>query len=166
MDVEHAQAPGGQDEHACPREQNAHQHDGQIAFGAREAGCDDGHHPRRAQESGQRERRNDDGDQGEDRPRHLRRLGVAALRAQSGVDGNERSRERALAEQVLKKIRNAERAVEGVGSVGLQAEEIREGADAQESDDAAGKDAGAHGGGRMLRHADGSPGGLPCPRGE
>ena len=81
------------------------------------------------------------------------RLLGAAAGAQAGVDGNERAGQRALAEQVLQQVGNAERRVERVGGVGLQAEEIRERADAQQPEDPAREDAGGHGGGGTARQA-------------
>ena len=60
---------------------------------------------------------------------------------QRRVDGDERRRQRALAEQVLEKVRDAERGVERVGGVRLQAEVVREDAQPDEAGDAAQQDA-------------------------
>src|SRR6185295_10032696 len=61
------------------------------------------------------------------------RLTLLAARDQRGVDRNERRRQRAFTEQVLEKVGNAERGVERVGRVGLEAEVVREDAKTDEA---------------------------------
>src|SRR5262249_60289039 len=52
-----------------------------------------------------------------------------------------RRRQRALAEEILKEVRDANRGVEGVGGVRFEAEEVGEGAQANEAGHAAEEDA-------------------------
>ena len=63
----------------------------------------------------------------------------SSLREQPRVDGDERGRERALAEDVLEEVGDSERRVEGVRRVGV-AEEVGEDALADDADDAAQQD--------------------------
>ena len=90
-----------------------------------------------ASDAGQHEQRDHEGEKRADRAGHAIGLAPLAARDERGVDGNEGRGERALAEQVLEKVGNAERGVERVGGVGLQAEVVREDAQPHEAGQAA-----------------------------
>ncbi len=153
MHVQHAETPRRQHEQPGAGKQNPHEPGRQLALRALESGRQHVDHPRRREDAGQRQHRDGQREQREDRPRGLRGFLGAAARAQARIDGNERSRERALSEEVLQQVGNAERRVERVGGVGLQAEEIRERADAQQPDDPAAENSRGHRGGGTAHQA-------------
>jgi hypothetical protein len=63
-----------------------------------------------------------------------------AARKRRRVDRNERGRERALSEEVLQQVGNAECGVEGIGRIGRLAEVVREYTLADESGEPAAQD--------------------------
>ncbi len=144
MAVQHAQAPGGQDEQSRPRKQHAHELNGELTLAAVEARSDDGDE-RRCRRDADRDERG--GGQGQKRAHGagdaIGECGVAAA-DERRVDGDERCRQGAFAEQVLQEVRNAERRVERVCGVGLQAEIVGEGAKPHEPRDPAHEDAGGN----------------------
>ena len=113
----------------------------ELALRAREAGRDGVDEYGRGEDSDEDERRDDERQHREDRPRDAVCLLLVVLREQTRVDRNEGGRESALAEDVLKEVRDAERRVEGVHRVGV-AEEVCEDSLAYDADDAAQKDSG------------------------
>ena len=166
MHVEDAKAPRRQHQHAGAREEHAHERDRQLALLSAEPRREHRDDPRRAEHADEGQRRDNQRDETENRSRHLRGLSGTLLRAQARIDRDERSGERALAEQILEKIGNPERGVERIGRVGLQAEEVRECPDAQQAKDPAREDTSAHRRSGMPRHADGAPQRVPGAAGE
>ena len=100
--------------------------DRQRPLVAREAGRDERDQERRREDADEDHDRDDEREQRADRAGDAVGLAPLAARHERGVHGNERRGERAFAEQVLEKVRDAERGVERVGGVGLQAEVVRE----------------------------------------
>ena len=150
------------DEQTGAWEQNADQLDRQLALGAAETRCDRGNEQRCGQDARQHQDGDDEREDGSDRAGHARRLLALATSEKRGVDGNERGRERALAEQILQRVRDAKRRHEGVRRIGFQAEVVGEDALADEAGDAAAEDADCHPCGRTpnARRARLRPGGA------
>ena len=113
--VEDAEAEGREDEEAGSGEEDPDEPYRQLAPLAREAGREE------VDEEGRREdaeRGEEDGEEREERPggpRRPPRLLHPPLAEEAGVDRDERSRERAFAEEVLEDVRGAQRRPEGVG---------------------------------------------------
>ena len=126
MAVENAEAPGRQHEQAGARKQDADDGDRQLALFAREARRDERDEQRRGEDAEQHEHCRDERQQRRDRARDARGLSPFLARDERGVHRNERRRQRAFAEQVLKEIGNAERGHERVGRIGLKAEVLGE----------------------------------------
>ncbi len=135
--VQDAETPGRNHQETGARKEDAHQRGRQRALGTAEAGRDHADEQRRQQHAGDDQHRRDQRQDPEDRPRHAVRLVLAIARQQSRVDGNERRRQGAFAEQVLEQVRDPERRVERVARVGLHGEEMAEERDPREPCDAA-----------------------------
>ncbi len=154
MHVQHAETPRRQHEQPGAGKQNPHEPVVSSRFAPSNPGASTSITHGAASDAGERQHRDGQREQREDRPRDLRGFLGAAARAQARIDGNERSRERALSEEVLQQVGNAERRVERVGGVGLQAEEVRERADAQQPDDPAAENSRGHRGGGTAHQAE------------
>ena len=138
--VQHAETPGGGDEHARGWKDDPDETDRERTLRSGEPGGDRVDEERRREHAEEHQHRHDEHQQREDRARQLGRVVVAPLRAQPGVDRDERTRKRPFAEQVLEQIRDSERRVERVGLFrGGLAEEIRERDGADETRQPAGQ---------------------------
>ena len=115
MAVEYPEAPRRQHEEADARRGDPDQVDGQLVAGPVEAGCQQGgkwpgeDDPEQRQTAGQYRHEPCNG------ACDLPGLLVPSLTQQPGVDGDERRRQRALAQQVLEHIGNSQCGGEGVG---------------------------------------------------
>jgi hypothetical protein len=147
--VEDAQAPRGRDEQSGAREENPHQMGGELAFRAGEARCDQRDHQGRGEHAEHHQHRHGQREDGEEGPRHVRGRFVLTARAQPGVDGDERRRQRAFPEQVLQQVGNAERDLERVRRLGPLAEVVGEEDRPRDAREAAQENAGAD---RFCRH--------------
>ena len=141
--VQDPEAPGRQHEESGAGEEDPHQADGQFALGALEARRDEVDEERRRQDAKEHQHADHERKQSADGARHLPRFHLVARTQQAGVDRDERRRERALAEQVLQQVRNAERRGEGVRGI-ADAEVVTEHPHPHQPDDAAGQDAQRH----------------------
>ena len=108
MAVQHADAEGRQHQERDARKEDAHQVDREGARLSGKTGSDGVEQPRRRQHADEREDAGDQRQEPGDGASHLARLFLFALRPQRRVDGNERRRQHAFAQQVLQEIRNAE----------------------------------------------------------
>ena len=97
------------------------------------------------------------GQEREERPRHLRRGLVLAARPQRGMHRNERSGQRAFAEQVLQQVGDAEGGVERVDGDAVLPELARDQPHPQQPGEAADQDAGANRGVRPRHPPQQSP---------
>ena len=79
---------------------------------------DDADQVRREQHAQEDEHRCDKREQREDCARHVIGFVLFIVREQTGIDRDERSGERALAKDVLQKVWDAQRDVEGVAHIG------------------------------------------------
>ena len=109
MAVEDAEAPGGEHQQAGARKQDAHDRDRQLPLLALESRRDERDEQRRGDDAEQHERARDEREQRRDRAGDARGLLPFLARDECGIDGNERRRQRAFAEQVLQKIRECGR---------------------------------------------------------
>ena len=125
MAIEHAQAPRGQHEQPGAGKQDPNKLDRQVALVARKAWRNRGNQHRRREYSGHHQDRDDEREKRTDRA--CDPVGVLALAARDErrVDRDEGCGERAFAKQILEKVGNAKRRVEGVGGVGLKSEVVR-----------------------------------------
>ena len=98
---------------------------------------------RRGQHAEQHQDADHEREQRADGARHLPRLDLVAGTEQAGVHRDEGGGERALAEEVLEQVRDAERGGEGVGRV-ADAEVVPQHPHPDEPDHAAGQDAQRH----------------------
>jgi hypothetical protein len=137
--VQDAEAPRGQDQQPDPRGQDADEADGQVAALAGEAGGQQGRQRVGQQDRDEGDRTGQHGDQAEHRARDLARILLAVLLQQAGVDRDERRGQHAFAQQVLHEVGDAIRGRERVGHA-RQAEEVGEGALANESAEPRGQD--------------------------
>ena len=117
--VENGQTPGREHEQTHARKQDADQLDGEPEFFTSVEHAREAHDRRREGDAEQDDDRRDHDEQAQNGAGHA--VGVLLLRLlqQPGVDGYQRRRQHAFAQQVLQKIRNAQRGVEGIGHVGL-----------------------------------------------
>ena len=141
MAVEHAQAPRGKDEQPGAGKQHADDLNRERALLARESRSDDRDQRRRGEDSGEHDGGHDERKERGDCAGDPVGFAPLAARDERGVDGNERRRQRALAEQILEEVGNPERGVERVGRVGLQPEVVRENPQPDEARQAAAQDA-------------------------
>ena len=117
--VQDAEAPGRQHQQAGAGKQNAHELNRQLALGAVESRRDQRRSTGRGEHADEHQQRRD--------KRKNREHGagdpVGSSRSlpceQRRVDGDERRRQHAFAEQILQEVRDAERGVERVGRVGM-----------------------------------------------
>jgi len=112
--VQHAETPRGRDEHPRSRKQNLNESDGQLSLRSREARSNDGDEHGGGKDASQDEQRHEERQQREHGPRRSGRGIVLAARTQRSMHRDERAGERPFAKQILKKVGNAERGVEGV----------------------------------------------------
>ena len=140
--VQDAEAPGRHGKEPGAGKQHAHDPDRQLALVAVEPGRDRGDQQRRRHDADEHEHRDDQREQRRHRAGHAIRLAPIAAREQRGVHRNERSRQRAFAEQVLQKIRDAERRRERIGGIVAEAEIVREDALADQPGDPTEEDSG------------------------
>jgi hypothetical protein len=138
--VQDAEAPRRQDEQRHAREEHAHQHDGERAPLAVEAGREEIDQQRRRRDAESDERGHRQRERGAHRARDAPRAGDVALGEEPRIHRDERRREHALAEQVLQQVGNAERGLQRVGDGGVS-EVVRQRALAHEAGDAAREDA-------------------------
>jgi hypothetical protein len=108
MTVEDAQRPGRKHQHAGHREQDAHQHDHQLAPLTLEARCEHSHQRRRERDAQQRDAAGHGQQQREHGTGHAAGFLGAAATEQLRVHRNERRAERALAQQVLQHVGHAQ----------------------------------------------------------
>ena len=113
--VQHPQAPGGEDQGAGGGEEDAHQSDGQRVIGPGQPRRDHRHDEGRRQHAGRHQRGRGGGQEPAHRPRHAIGLLLLAPGQQVRVDGDERAREDALAQQVLEQVGDPQRGVEHAG---------------------------------------------------
>ena len=117
----------------APGKQDPNELDGQLALLAGETWRDGGDQQRRREDADQHEDGDDEREQRADGARDAVGLLPLAARDERGIDGDERRGQRAFAEQVLQEVGDAERRVEGVGGVGLEAEVMREDLESDET---------------------------------
>ncbi len=115
MAVQDAQAPGREDQGAGRGEEDPDQADGEEVVRAGEPGGDHLHEKRRGEHAQRHQRRGRGGEQPGGCAGHAVGLLLLAAGQQVGVDGDERAREHALAEQVLQEVGDAQRGVEDAG---------------------------------------------------
>ncbi len=142
--VEDAEAPGREHEQGRAGKEDADELDGKQARLALEAVGDDVHQRGGEEHTQQHEHRSDENQDGEDGGGGAGGLLVALFGVQARVDGDERCRKNAFAEEVLQHVGDAEGRLEGVGSHGV-AEVVGEDALADESDELGEQDAGGDG---------------------
>ena len=142
--VEDAEAPGREHEQGRAGKEDADELDGKQARLALEAVGDDVHQRGGEEHTQQHEHRSDENQDGEDGGGGAGGLLVALFGVQARVDGDERCRKDAFAEEVLQHVGDAEGRLEGVGSHGV-AEVVGEDALADESDELGEQDAGGDG---------------------
>ena len=135
MAVEHAEAPRGEHEQPRAGEKYLDEPDRPFAPFAFEAVSDETDQIGRRQNSDEDKDGSDEREQGEDCSGDAACFPLVFVREQLGVDRDERSGERAFAEDVLEEVRDFEGGVEGVFGGGV-AEVVGEDALADESDDA------------------------------
>jgi hypothetical protein len=140
--VEHAKAPRRQDQQTGTRKKDADDLDGERALRAGKTGRDDRDQQGGRQYPDQHERRHHDREQRTDRAGHPIGLAPVTPRDERCVHRDEGCGERTLPEQVLQEVGDAECRVEGVGSVRLQAEVVREDAQPNKPRDTAQENAG------------------------
>ena len=141
MRIQDAEAPGREDEQADSGEEDADDGDRQLADVARKTGSDEEEDPGRKDDAGHDEKR--DGERQERRHDSGHAAGklFLLLREQLRVHRNERSREDALAEEVLEEVRNTDGRLESARGVRV-AEVVREDLLAHEAGDPAEKNPG------------------------
>src|SRR5262249_24622169 len=105
--------------------EDADQEDGQLPLLTGEPGSDGVDEQRSGEDAEQGEYGGDQGEEPGDRPRHLARLLLGAVRPQRRVHRDERPAEHSLAQQVLEEVGDLERRVVGVRRV-RGAEEVAE----------------------------------------
>ncbi len=143
MAIENAEAPGRDREETCAGEENAHQTDGQLELGPRESRRNNAGQKRRGEYADEDQARHCQGEQAEHRAGDVVRLIFCFTGKQIGIYGDEGSRERPLAKEVLQEIRDAERSPEGVGRVGVS-EIVGKNTIPQQTGDAAEQDTRCH----------------------
>ena len=115
MAVQDAQAPGAEDEESSAGKENPHVCDRQLTPLSLETSDDQREDLRREQNAEQDENRNNQRENGEYGTGDASRFLLVVARAQPDVYRDERRRERALTEQILEQVRDADRRVEGIG---------------------------------------------------
>ncbi len=139
--VENTEAPGGSDEEAGAREEDAHKENGELAFFTVETWGDGFNQPRSREHSEKNEHRSAKREQSSDGTGGFARFFLIAAGKEVGVDRNEGGGQDAFAEEILEKIRDTESGFKDVSGVGV-AEIVGEDAIADKSSDAAEEDAG------------------------
>ena len=142
MAIQNSQAPRGQNENPGAGKQYADERDRQVASFFLKSEGDYGHDVRRREYADEHYDRGNERQDAEDGIRHARGLFFVILGQQFGIDGNERSGKRALAEDVLKKVGNAKGGAESIAFRGA-AEVVGEDALPHQADDAADENSGA-----------------------
>ena len=142
MAVQDTQAPGREDQQAGAWKQDANDLDRQLALRAGEPGRNRRNKQRRGQHAGKDQYGHDDGEERGDGAGNPIGHTALATRDQRRVHRNEGRRQGAFAEQVLEEVRNAERGVERVGGVGLEAEVVGEDPQADQPGQTAAQDSG------------------------
>ena len=142
MTVEDAEAPCGSDEDAGAGKEDPYQAHGQHPFGPLESRRDQIDEERGREDAEQDQDGDRQREQREEHPRRVRGRLVIAARPKRRMHRNERTRERAFAEQILKQVGDAKGGVEGIDRDAVLPEVPRDQPHAEQAREAADQDAG------------------------